>query len=47
MGVKLYGALDSGAWLHSIHPTTGLPRMPFALPMEMKNRRPVLYSIHG
>lgn len=46
MGVKLYGALDSGAWLHSIDPATGLPRLPFALPMEMKNRRQWFYPIH-
>jgi len=37
---------DSGASLHSIDPATGLPRMPFALPMEMKNRSQWFYAIH-
>jgi hypothetical protein len=45
MGHKLYGALDSGAWLHSLD-DSGLPRVPFALPMEMKNRRQWFYPIH-
>ncbi|MGH8773909.1 MAG: hypothetical protein ACRDWI_01635 [Jiangellaceae bacterium] len=46
MGVTLTGALDSGAWLHTIDPATELPRLAHALPIETKNRRLVLYPIH-
>jgi len=46
MKTKLHGALDSGAWLHTLDPETQTPRTAFAVPMEMKNRRLTLYPLH-
>lgn len=45
LGVRLYGPLDAAAFLQQI-PTTGLPQPPIAVPIEVKNRRLVLYPIH-
>jgi hypothetical protein len=41
------GALDSGAWLATIDPTTALPRPAHAVPIEVKNRRLTLYPRHA
>ncbi len=46
MNVRLYGSLDSGAWLFHVDPATRRPLIPYALPIEVKNRRQVLYPIH-
>lgn len=43
---RMNGPLDSGAWLHSIDSTTGLPNPQTGIPIEVKNRRLVLYPTH-
>lgn len=46
LNVGLYGELDSAFWLHTIDPVRQVPRMPLTVPLEVKNRRLVLYPIH-
>jgi hypothetical protein len=43
---RMNGSLDSGAWLHSLDSTTGLPNLQAGVPIEVKNRRLVLYPTH-
>jgi hypothetical protein len=43
---RMNGPLDSGAWLHSLDSTTGLPNLQAGVPIEVKNRRLVLYPTH-
>jgi len=45
LGQRPYGAFDSGAYLHSLG-SSGVPQLPVALPIEVKNRRLTLYPIH-
>lgn len=46
-GARLFGALDSGAWVILKDPTTGLPLPSHALLVEVKNRRMTLYPRHN
>ncbi len=46
MGVRLYGPLDTGAWLHRLDAASGVPLPATAVPIEVKNRRLTLYPIH-
>lgn len=43
---RMNGPLDAGGWLHSIDPTSGLPRPAIGVPIEVKNRRLVIYPTH-
>ena len=43
---RMRGPLDSGAWLHSIDSVTGLPNLQAGVPIEVKNRRLVIYPTH-
>ncbi|OYN89552.1 hypothetical protein CGZ91_11775 [Parenemella sanctibonifatiensis] len=40
------GPLDAGAWLQSIDAVSGLPKPPIGIPIEVKNRRLVIYPTH-
>jgi len=43
---RIHGPLDSGAWLSSIDPQTGLPNPQDGVLIEVKNRRLVISPIH-
>lgn len=44
-GFKFVGSLDNGAWL-SLVDEDGMPGVPAFIPIEVKNRRQVIYPLH-